>query len=191
MNLPNKLTLLRMGLIPVFLFFLLYRQVPNHYLWALVVFAAASITDTLDGRIARSRGLITDFGKFMDPLADKLLVMSALVGFVDVMDVPAVVVIVILAREFLVTALRTLAADNGVVIAADGWGKLKTVLQMFWICFTLLFLWVMEAGLDRNGRVFVSMAVIYLGGMALVTAVTILSGANYMWKNRELFLRSK
>ena len=191
MNLPNKLTLLRMGLIPVFLFFLMYRGVPYHYFWALAVFAAASITDTLDGRIARSRGLITDFGKFMDPLADKLLVMSALVGFVDVMDVPAVVVIVILAREFLVTALRTLAADNGVVIAADGWGKLKTVLQMFWICFTLLFLGAMDAGLDQNGSLFGAMAMVYLGGMALVTAVTIISGANYMWKNRELFLRSK
>ncbi len=191
MNLPNKLTVLRMAMIPVFLFFLLWRGLPNHYLWALITFAAASITDTLDGRIARGRGLVTDFGKFMDPLADKLLVMSALVGFVDVADVPSVVVIVILAREFLVTALRTLAADNGVVIAADRWGKLKTVLQMFWICFTLLFLWMMDTGRDQNGSLFVAMAAIYLGGMVLVTAVTILSGFNYLWKNRQLFLRSK
>lgn len=190
MNLPNKLTLLRMCLIPVFLLFLLWEGLPNNYLWALLIFAAASITDTLDGQIARRRGLVTDFGKFMDPLADKLLVMSALVGFVDVMDVPPTVIIVILAREFLVTALRTLAADNGVVIAADGWGKLKTVLQMFWICFTLLLLWVMAEEIGP-GWVFAALSWVHIVGMTLVVAVTIISGFNYMWKNRQLFLRSK
>ena len=119
MNLPNKLTMLRIILIPVFLVLVLVESIPMHYLWALLVYLIACFTDTLDGHIARSRGLVTDFGKLMDPLADKLLVMSALVAFIPVADVPVWVVVVILAREFMVTSLRLIAAGKGVVIAAD------------------------------------------------------------------------
>ena len=133
MNLPNKLTVLRMLMIPLFL---ICMEVPfeGRYLWALVLFALASFTDLLDGKIARARGLVTDFGKLMDPLADKLLVMAAMVSLITKGMVPAVFVIVILAREFLVTSVRLVAAGKGTVLAADIWGKIKTALQMVWIC---------------------------------------------------------
>ena len=127
MNLPNKLTLLRVILIPFFLLFM-YIDFPFHYAVALVIFAAASITDALDGKIARKRGLVTNFGKFLDPLADKVLVIAALTVFVDLNDVNmgAIPLIIITAREFMVSGLRLLAADSGVVGAAGIWGKLKT-----------------------------------------------------------------
>lgn len=188
MNLPNKLTVLRVLMIPLFLVcFFLPDHIPHNYLWALVVFALASLTDMLDGKIARSRGLITDFGKLMDPLADKLLVMSAMVSFIVVDMVHAIIVIVILAREFLVTSIRLVAASNGTVIAADGWGKAKTVFQMVWICYGLLLM-----ALDTFGSVFglvlpVIAMCIYFGLVVVVTALTVISGFNYVWKNRSLF----
>ena len=131
MNLPNKLTLLRVILIPFFLLFM-YIDFPFHYAVALVIFAAASITDALDGKIARKRGLVTNFGKFLDPLADKVLVIAALTVFVDLNDVNmgAIPLIIITAREFMVSGLRLLAADSGVVVAAGIWGKLKTAFTM-------------------------------------------------------------
>ena len=138
MNLPNKLTMLRIILIPVFLVLLLAESIPLHYLWSLIVYLAACFTDTLDGHLARSRNLVTDFVKLMDPLADKLLVMSALVAFIPVAGVPVWVVVIILAREFMVTSLRLIAAGKGVVIAADKWGKIKTISQMIWLNYTLL-----------------------------------------------------
>ncbi len=179
MNLPNKLTLLRVAMIPLFLVLLLVESIPLHFLWAFIVYAAACITDTLDGHIARSRGLVTDFGKLMDPLADKLLVMAALVAFIPVAGVPVWVVVVILAREFMVTSLRLIAAGKGVVIAADRWGKIKTVSQMIWINYTFLYLWLgQEIALCR---------VLFYIGMGIVVFTTVMSGANYMIKNRELF----
>lgn len=131
MNLPNKLTLLRVALIPFFLIFM-YWDFPFHYLIALVIFAAASITDALDGKIARSRNLVTNFGKFLDPLADKVLVIAALTVFVDIPEIKmgAVPLIIISAREFMVSGLRLLAADSGIVVAAGIWGKLKTAFTM-------------------------------------------------------------
>ena len=129
MNLPNKLTILRVIMIPFFVFFLLSGVGGSASKWiALVIFAAASITDTLDGYIARRDNLITDFGKFMDPLADKLLVCSALICFVE-----AWIVIVIIAREFIISGFRLVASDNGIVIAASWWGKSKTISQMIMI----------------------------------------------------------
>lgn len=179
MNLPNKLTMLRIFFIPLFLVFLLVDAIPLHYLWALITFSAACITDTLDGQIARKRGLITDFGKLMDPLADKLLVMSALVAFIPVAGVPSWVVIIILAREFFVTSIRLIAAGSGIVIAADKWGKIKTVSQMFWLIYTLVYLWLFpEAGWAR---------IIFLIGMGIVVFTTVFSGANYAIKNKEVF----
>ena len=141
MNLPNKLTLLRVALIPFFLLFI-YLDVPFHFLLALFIFAAASITDALDGKIARARNLVTNFGKFLDPLADKVLVISALTVFVelDEVNMGAVPLIIITAREFMVSGLRLLAADSGVVVAAGIWGKLKTAFTMVTIVAALLWL---------------------------------------------------
>ncbi|SFW29202.1 CDP-diacylglycerol--glycerol-3-phosphate 3-phosphatidyltransferase [Ruminococcus flavefaciens] len=142
MNLPNKLTLLRVVLIPFFLLFM-YINVPFHYGIALVIFAAASITDALDGKIARARNLVTNFGKFLDPLADKVLVLAALTVFVELpcVKMGAIPLIIITAREFMVSGLRLLAANSGVVVAAGIWGKLKTAFTMvaiiailFWLC---------------------------------------------------------
>ena len=186
MNLPNKLTLLRVLMIPLFLVLLYFQSWPHHWLAALVVFALASITDALDGNIARSRGLVTDFGKFMDPLADKLLVTAALMGFVDLLRVPGWVVFLIVARELTVTGLRTIAADKGVVIAADKWGKVKTVSQMVWICYGLLMGWVITA-FSIPGGAAAALHLAFQLGMAVVLCATLLSGANYLWKNRDLF----
>lgn len=179
MNLPNKLTMLRIILIPVFLVLVLVDRIPMHYLWSLIVFLAACITDTLDGNIARKGNLVTDFGKLMDPLADKLLVMSALVAFIPVAGVPVWVVVVILGREFMVTSLRLIAAGKGVVIAADKWGKVKTISQMVWLNYTLLMLWLFpEAGWAY---------ILFVVLMGIVVATTVLSGANYMLKNKALY----
>ena len=141
MNLPNKLTLLRVILIPFFLLFI-YWKVPFHFLIALVIFAAASITDALDGKIARKNNLVTNFGKFLDPLADKVLVIAALTVFVELSEVNmgAVPLIIITAREFMVSGLRLLAANSGTVVAAGIWGKLKTAFTMVAIIAILLWL---------------------------------------------------
>lgn len=181
MNTPNKLTVLRMALVPVFIALFYLDAVPLHALWAFIVFAAASLTDMLDGRIARSRGLVTDFGKFMDPLADKILVVSAMVCLMDVSLASALAVIIVVAREFLVTSLRLVAAPKGIVIAADKWGKYKTVSQMIWICAALL----MEG--VSGGAWSPAMQGVNTALMALAVVLTVISGANYVWKNRELF----
>ena len=130
MNTPNKLTLLRIFLVPVFLLFFLCEGIPLHNVWALLVFALASATDAMDGHIARSRNLVTDFGKFLDPVADKVLVFAALIAFIDFGWASSVAVIIMIAREFLVSSLRMVAADNGTVIAAGKLGKLKTAVTM-------------------------------------------------------------
>ena len=123
MNLPNKLTILRIVMVPFFVFFLLADFVPHRYLFALILFCAASYTDHLDGKIARRDNLITNFGKLMDPLADKILVMSALICLVKLDLASAVCVILIMLREFAVTSVRLLAVEQGRVIAANNWGK--------------------------------------------------------------------
>ena len=134
MNLPNKLTMLRVILIPFFIFFLLTDMMGDTGAWiALAIFCVASFTDFLDGQIARRCNLVTNFGKFMDPLADKLLVCSALICFVEMGLLPSWFVIVIIAREFIISGFRLVASDAGVVIAASFWGKFKTVSQMFTI----------------------------------------------------------
>ena len=139
MNLPNKLTLLRVLMIPFFVFFLLYDKLGyTGRIIALVLFCAASFTDYLDGHIARKYHLVTNFGKFMDPLADKLLVMSALICFVGKGELAAWIVIIIIAREFIISGFRLVASDNGVVIAANYWGKFKTVSQMIMIILIIL-----------------------------------------------------
>ena len=144
MNIPNKLTVLRILLVPFFVFFLLSTYIPHSYLIAGVVFAIASITDMLDGKIARKYNLITDFGKFADPLADKILVVAAFLCFVQLGVMGAVPVIIVLFREFSVTSIRLVAASNGDVVAANIWGKIKTVSQIIAIGFILLFQYILQ-----------------------------------------------
>ena len=173
MNLPNKLTTLRMILVPVFIvLYLMGYPVP-----ALVVFIVASFTDFLDGYLARKNNLVTDYGKIMDPLADKLLVTSALVCMVQTAVVPAWMVIVILAREFAITGLRAVAAGEGHVIAAAWSGKIKTVTQMIAIIFLLLDNWPFSKAGIPFATVMLWIAVI----------MTIYSGCEYIYKNRKIF----
>lgn len=132
MNLPNKLTILRVILIPFFVVFMLFDITGAADKWiALVIFCVASLTDMLDGKIARKYNLVTNFGKFMDPLADKLLVCTALICLTSMNRLNVIVVLVIIAREFIISGFRLVAADNDIVIAASYWGKFKTVSQMF------------------------------------------------------------
>ena len=139
MNLPNKLTLFRVILIPFFVFFLLepYFEGYGNYI-AVAIFIIASITDFLDGKIARKYHLVTNFGKFMDPLADKLLVCSAMICLIDLGKLASWIVIIIIAREFIISGFRLIASDNGVVIAASYWGKFKTTFQMLMVIVLML-----------------------------------------------------
>lgn len=180
MNLPNKLTLLRVVLVIPFVAFLLLPQIPHHYLWATLVFAAASLTDMADGKIARKYHLITDFGKFLDPLADKVLVVAAMVCFLDMGLCSALPIVLILAREFLVSALRLVAVENGTVIAASIWGKVKTAFTM--VAFTLILLlgtlsefsWLPDLPLPTIAGVL----------MWITALLTVISGWDYLWQNR-------
>ena len=137
MNLPNKLTLLRVFLVPVFVILMLAPLSWGRWA-ALAVFIIASLTDTADGYIARKYNLVTDFGKFMDPLADKLLVCAAMICLITTGQLPAWIVIVIISREFIISGFRLIAAEKGIVIAASWWGKIKTVVQMVMICALLI-----------------------------------------------------
>lgn len=177
--------MLRIFMIPLFLVLFYFQEIPLHYLWALVVFALAALTDMLDGKIARSRNLVTDFGKLMDPLADKLLVMAAMLCFISAGILHPVIVFVILAREFLVTSIRLVAAGSGRVIAADVWGKVKTVAQMIWICVGLLLLMI-SAMTVTGGGLHTVLSYTYEGCKWLVVLLTVASGANYLIRNREL-----
>ena len=174
MNLPNKLTFVRIIMIPFFVFFLLTDFVAGSKWIATVLFCAASITDFLDGHIARKYNLVSNFGKFMDPLADKLLVMSALVSMVAMEDLPAWVVIVILAREFAITGFRTLAMEANIVMAASWWGKIKTTTQMIMIILVLLHL--PFAAMPMIENILVGLAVFF----------TIVSGVDYIVKNKQV-----
>lgn len=175
MNLANKLTVLRMILVPIFLICAMVDTTTANII-ALSIFIVASVTDKLDGYIARSRNQITNFGKFMDPLADKLLVTCALILLVEKGIVAAWVVVVIIAREFIVSGLRTLAASQGVVIAASNWGKLKTVIQMIAIIMGLLSLVYNPEWLNITTQV-----TIYLAAV-----ITIISGVDYFVKGKDI-----
>ena len=178
MNTPNKLTVLRMILIPFFLFFLLF-DLPHHYMYALVLFAAASFTDYLDGHLARRDGIVTDFGKFLDPVADKLLVTSALICFIELGLVSSIVVVIIIAREFIVTSLRMVAASSQ-VIAANLWGKLKTVSQMVAVITVLLMQECVQSGLLPE-----SFPAMTIGHVLfwIAAALTLFSGLTYLKDN--------
>jgi len=183
MNLPNKLTLLRVFLIPFFLV-CMYVRFPFHYLAALAIFSAASITDALDGKIARSRNLVTNFGKFLDPLADKVLVLAALAVFVEIPDIRigAIPLIIISAREFMVSGLRLLAANSGIVVAAGIWGKLKTAFTMVAIITALVWLSACHDFSFDFPQAFVDIVDIWLipALMWISTVLTVISGAIYL-----------
>ena len=169
MNTANKLTILRVVMIPAFLL-VLYLNVPYANYWALAIFAAASITDTLDGYIARHYNQITDFGKFMDPLADKCLVFAAMLWFVEVGQMPAWALLIVIVREFAVSGLRMVAADKGRVIAAGWSGKVKTAATM--VCVLLMLLPLPE--------------IVSQIGTAVIVLTTIYSGVEYFMKNADI-----
>ena len=173
MNLPNKLTMARVILIPFFVLFLLVPVAGDYSKYiALVIFIIASLTDLFDGKIARKYNLVTNFGKFMDPLADKLLVCSALICFIELDLLPAWIVLIIIAREFIISGFRLVASDNGVVIAASYWGKFKTTSQMIMI----ILLIAQIPGFDILEQAFIYIALI----------LTVVSLVDYLIKNEDV-----
>lgn len=174
MNLPNKLTILRVILIPFFVFFLLCQGGENmtFRIISLVIFIVASLTDLLDGKIARKYNLVTNFGKFMDPLADKLLVCSALICLIELNQLPAWMVIIIISREFIISGFRLVASDNGVVIAASYWGKFKTTFQMLAVIVLILKL----PQLALLGTILIWIALV----------LTVISLVDYIAKNHKI-----
>jgi len=174
MNLPNKLTILRVILIPFFVVFMLFDITGAADKWiALVIFCVASLTDMLDGKIARKYNLVTNFGKFMDPLADKLLVCTALICLTSMNRLNVIVVLLIIAREFIISGFRLVASDNGIVIAASYWGKFKTVSQM-----ALIIVLIMDLGGVWNvvGTVLTWVALL----------LTVVSLIDYIAKNKQV-----
>ena len=178
MNLPNKLTLLRVILIPFFVVFLMGADTFGSWsvYVALAIFIIASLTDMLDGKIARKYNLVTNFGKFMDPLADKLLVVSALVCYVDMGRIPSWIVLVIIAREFIISGFRLVAAESGIVIAASYWGKIKTTVQMITIIFMMP---------DFGGTVVYWIEQVLIWASLILTIVSLI---DYIVKNKEVLL---
>lgn len=179
MNLPNKLTILRVILIPFFLVALMVEEIPGGKWIALALFCVASLTDMLDGKIARKYNLITNFGKFMDPLADKLLVCSAMIAMIELDRIPCWVVIVIIAREFIISGFRLVASDNGVVIAAGWWGKIKTVVQMIMIIVLICDFGGEAAAVIENILIYAALA------------LTVISLVNYLVKNKSVLSEQK
>lgn len=180
MNLPNKLTVLRVILIPFFVFFLMapYFEGYGNYI-AVGIFIAASLTDLLDGKIARKYHLVTNFGKFMDPLADKLLVCSTMICLVETGQLASWIVIIIIAREFIISGFRLVASDNGVVIAASYWGKFKTTFQMLMVIVLIL----------NISHPFFRILGLVLTYTALI--LTVISLIDYVVKNRQVLKEQK
>lgn len=180
MNLPNKLTIFRVILIPFFVVFMLAPICPGYANYiAVAIFIVASLTDLLDGKIARKYNLVTDFGKFMDPLADKLLVCAAMICLIETGQLAAWIVIIIISREFIISGFRLVAADNGVVIAASYWGKFKTTFQMLMVIVLIL---------NFDNRYFQILGTV-LTYIALV--LTVVSLIDYLWKNRAVLKEQK
>ena len=177
MNLPNKLTIFRVILIPFFIIALLVPGIPAGNWIALAIFIAASLTDLLDGKIARKYNLVTNFGKFMDPLADKLLVCSALICLVELSRIPSWMVVIIIAREFTISGFRLIAADNGVVIAASYWGKFKTTFQMIAVCLMIANIPVL------------SLLTTVITWIAVI--LTVVSLVDYLVKNKDVMKETK
>lgn len=177
MNLPNKLTVVRVLMIPFFVWFMLPSlggEMAASKWIALAIFCIASLTDLLDGKIARKYNLVTNFGKFMDPLADKLLVGAAMICLVEMGRLPAWIVVVIISREFIISGFRLIASDNGIVIAASYWGKFKTVFQMAMII-------VLIAAFEGSVFAVVEQILIWVS-----LILTIVSLVDYIRKNKEV-----
>ena len=196
MNLANKLTLGRIFLVPIFLIFIAAKNIPYGTFIATFIFVLASLTDKLDGYIARSRNQITNFGKFMDPLADKLLVTSALISLVELHIVPSWAAVIIIAREFAVSGLRTVAAADGKVIAASWWGKIKTVIQIIAIVVLLIQVNIGTSSYLTNlvsKNEFLSWFFDYMPSVLLWAAViiTLVSGFDYFRKNKNTISTDK
>ena len=195
MNLPNKLTVMRICLIPFVMFFYLANFIPYGIgkMVALVIFIIAALTDLLDGKIARKYNLVTNLGKFLDPIADKILTSTVLFMLIADGTIPApwgvIVVSIIIAREFMVSALRLLAASKGTVLAADIWGKAKTMVQMIAIPVCMLIPFVVELGAACWLVLTIKIAGWVLIGVA--TLLTVISGVNYLIKNKDCFKESK
>lgn len=193
MNLPNKLTVIRMILIVPFVILLLGGA--NQWGWftavfggileyvdfiALAIFIIASLTDLVDGKIARKYNLVTNFGKFMDPLADKLLVCAALICLVEMERIPAWIVIIIMSREFIISGFRLVASDKGVVIAANYWGKFKTTFQMIMVCLMIANNNVIPESIRGGYQILTDII------MWIALALTVVSLVDYVWKNRSV-----
>lgn len=181
MNLPNKLTVLRVIMVPFFVVFMLIPSLggaANKYI-ALALFCIASFTDFLDGYLARKHNLVTNFGKFMDPLADKLLVCSALICLSSLDKLATWIVLVIIAREFIISGFRLVASDNGIVIAASYWGKFKTVSHMTMIIMLILDLNIVVGGVDVY--YLLTQIVVWVG-----LVLTVISLVDYVWKNKQV-----
>ena len=174
MNTPNKLTVARMIIVPFLVVFLLtgWGGAANRYI-SLALFVVASVTDWFDGYLARKNNLVTNFGKFMDPLADKLLVCSAMICMIELNRLPAWFVIIIIGREFIISGFRLIAAENGIVIAANYWGKFKTASQMIMIILLIL----------HFDGIFVTLEQLFIW---LSRALTIISLIKYIWQNKSV-----
>ncbi|WP_027623482.1 CDP-diacylglycerol--glycerol-3-phosphate 3-phosphatidyltransferase [Clostridium lundense] len=187
MNLANKLTLIRIFLVPIFLVFIAVKGIPYGKEIATAIFILAALTDKLDGYIARSRNQITKFGKFMDPLADKLLVTAALISLVELQVIPTWVAMIIIAREFAVTGLRAVAAAEGIVIAASAWGKAKTVTQI--VAIVLALISINKGSLNASSTLMIIpydyIVILTKVAMAAAIIITIISGLDYFIKNKE------
>ena len=179
MNLPNKLTIFRVILIPFFVLCFYLPVIPFNNVIACIIFCVASITDFLDGYLARRDGLVTNFGKFMDPLADKLLVGTALICLIESGQLPAWVVVIIISREFIISGFRLIASDNGVVIAASYWGKFKTVTQMIMVIVMLL---------NIPGAVFAVIGRVLMWAAVILTVVSLV---DYILKNKDVLKDTK
>lgn len=182
MNLPNKLTILRVILIQFFVFFLIspFFDGYGNYI-ALAIFIIASLTDMADGKIARKYNLVTNFGKFMDPLADKLLVCSAMICLVDLKLIPVWVVLIIISREFIISGFRLVASDNGIVIAASYWGKFKTTFQMLMVIVIIFNINLQLGWLNVLGTILIYVALV----------LTVVSLIDYIAKNKDVLKDQK
>lgn len=189
MNLPNKISCVRIALLPVFIFFYMATFIPCNYLIAGIVFAVAAFTDLLDGKIARKYNLVTDLGKFLDPIADKLIVMTALILVSADGTIPKpygiIIAIIIIGRELIISAFRQIAAAKGIVMAADMWGKYKTTFQTIALPLLMLQAQVVASNwLTGNGLLAFQIVNYVLIGIA--TVLTIISGCNYIIKNKAV-----
>lgn len=197
MNTPNKLTVLRLIFVPFYVFFLLMPSIPHHYIIAIILFGAAAYTDHLDGKIARKNNMITDFGKFADPLADKIMILAALACFVQTGLTNAIILILIISREFMVTSIRLVASSQGKVVAANNWGKAKTISQIAAVLLVMLMQYVLELNslnvisLDNAAQLTQCFDIIGDVLMWIATAFTLISGIIYIVQNFEFIKNAK